>query len=473
MSIHGYSDDKFINDDENVTLISKLDVSNPLHLHRNDSAALTIVSVKLKGTENYHVWSNAMLLALEGRNKTGFIVDLRRRYNVDDGSVGRQWDRVNAVVLGARHVWEELKETYDKVDGFVTFNLHHKIHTLKQNGSTLADYYHSLNALWKQFDCLIELPRCTCHAADDFKKHNQLMKLMQFLMGLDDSYMSIRSSILSKDTLPDVRNAYATISSEESHRGIYSSMSGSSQRSQTAAFASNVPNRTNFQRGQTSNNNSRPISANNTGPRPNNANMNRQSGGSGLVCENCGFNSQNFKGISVSNHSACMRANVSDGLTDETTLSLLISPYQGQFYLLGKMCQANIVQNDGTNDIPDSGIDADISDHFHATQDEQVTTLEENIMSEGNEDINPMTNSQGTQNLRRSFRQSVFRKNYNDFVVESKVKYGLEKFVGYANLNTENLCFVTELNKSHEPKTFSEALRYSHWIGMLLNKEFG
>ncbi|GKA65674.1 ribonuclease H-like domain-containing protein [Tanacetum coccineum] len=946
MSIHGYSDDEFINDDENVTLISKLDVSNPLHLHPNDSAALTIVSVKLKGTENYHVWSNAMLLALEGRNKTGFIDGSCRRSNVDE-VLGRQWDRVNAVVLGwilnsiteelflgqifskrARHVWEELKETYDKVDGSVTFNLHHKIHTLKQNGSTLADYYHSLNALWKQFDCLIELPRCTCHAADDFKKHNQLMKLMQFLMGLDDSYMSIRSSILSRDPLPDVRNAYATISSEESHRVVSSSMSGSSQRSQTAAFASNVPNRTNFQRGQTSNNNSRPMSANNSGPRPNNANMNRQSGGSGLVCENCGFNGhtidrcfkligypadfgkkrngQNFKGKSVSNHSAS-GSNVSSGFTDEqlsTLISLikdnsisgknvqanmagtvvnnskifndnfdkffcsnanlksklvasrkivdsganqhmtdsdkglynvhdishlkikvahpngtetfiskigslklpnglilydvlvipeycvtLISVHKlakdnkifvafdesrcyflnqdlnlknvlgignqcgGLYYLdcegincnkssvhiqsclsqhdwhcrlghpadpvlgvlkpelkidntkqteycetcqrakqtrepfplsdhtssslgdlvhldlwgpykvtgsegfkyfltmvddytravwlyliktkdefciekgggiplrfwtecvltatylinrlpssvlnrkspfemiyntkpnlsklrvFGCLCFATVLNNhdklgsrsekcvmmgyssvkkgyrlysldkhqfiysrdvkffktvftfkdsdlnssvsgsnvfqdinhlnffdldypeipsdensddpslnsdsvdhsdsshslvsgekDDTNDIPDSGIDADISDYFHATQDEQVTTLEENIMSEGNEDINPMTNSQGTQNLRRSSRQSVFPKNYNDFVVESKVKYGLEKFVGYAKLNTENLCFVTELNKSHEPKTFCEASRYSHWTDDM-NKE--
>ncbi|GKD20292.1 ribonuclease H-like domain-containing protein [Tanacetum coccineum] len=64
-----------------------------------------------------------------------------------------------------------------------------------------------LNAMWKQFDALIDLPRCTCHAADDFKKHNQLMKLMQFLMGLDDTYMQIRSSILSRETLPDVIRA--------------------------------------------------------------------------------------------------------------------------------------------------------------------------------------------------------------------------------------------------------------------------
>ncbi|GJZ32450.1 hypothetical protein Tco_0577886 [Tanacetum coccineum] len=48
-----------------VTLISKLDLSHPFHLHPTDSTTLTVVFVKLKGTENYQVWSCAMLLALE------------------------------------------------------------------------------------------------------------------------------------------------------------------------------------------------------------------------------------------------------------------------------------------------------------------------------------------------------------------------------------------------------------------------
>ena len=42
MSVHGYTDDKYEPHD-NVTLISKLDLSHPLHLHPNDSASLTIV----------------------------------------------------------------------------------------------------------------------------------------------------------------------------------------------------------------------------------------------------------------------------------------------------------------------------------------------------------------------------------------------------------------------------------------------
>ncbi|GJX28163.1 hypothetical protein Tco_0236242 [Tanacetum coccineum] len=72
------------------------------------------------------------------------------------------------------------------------------------------------------------------------------MKMMQFFMGLDDTYMQIRSSILSRETLPDVRSAYATISSEESHRVSSGSIVGSSQRNQASAFVSNLPNGGNF-----------------------------------------------------------------------------------------------------------------------------------------------------------------------------------------------------------------------------------
>ncbi|GKD91248.1 hypothetical protein Tco_1470113 [Tanacetum coccineum] len=106
------------------------------------------------------------------------------------------------------------------------------------------------------------------------------MKLIQFLMGLDDSYMQIRSFIFSREILPDVRSAYATISNEESYKVASVSIVGSFMRNQASAFVSNVPNRGNIQRTQSSNN----------VPKPNNVNNNRQNGGSGLVCENCGFN---------------------------------------------------------------------------------------------------------------------------------------------------------------------------------------
>ncbi|GJX45101.1 ribonuclease H-like domain-containing protein [Tanacetum coccineum] len=72
MYVHNFDDgDDYV--DDRVTLISRLDTCDPLHLQPNDSTTLTVVSIKLKGIENYQVWSCDMLLALEEKNKTGFI----------------------------------------------------------------------------------------------------------------------------------------------------------------------------------------------------------------------------------------------------------------------------------------------------------------------------------------------------------------------------------------------------------------
>ncbi|GJR02561.1 ribonuclease H-like domain-containing protein [Tanacetum coccineum] len=116
------------------------------------------------------------------------------------------------------------------------------------------------------------------------------------------------------------------------------------------------------------------------------------------------------------------------------------------------------------SDFPNnSGNDVDSSEDICVVQDEQVTTFEDNIFFEGSLDQNLNTSTQGTQNLKRSSRQSVFPRNYNDFVVDSKVKYRLEKYVGYSKLNSENYCFITQLNINCEPKTFFEASKFPHW----------
>ncbi|GJX92123.1 ribonuclease H-like domain-containing protein [Tanacetum coccineum] len=289
---------------DSVTLISRLDISDPLHLHPNDTTTLTVVSMKLKGTGYYQVWSCAILLALEGYNKIGFIDGSCKRSKIDD-ILGKQRDRIN---------------------------------TLKQNGSSIADYYHKLNALWKQYDAMIQLPKCVCNDYDGFKKHNRLLKLMQFLIGLDDSYMQIRSSILSREVLPDVRSTYATISSEESHRV--------------------ARNNQNF--------NARPSRSNNLNNNRqgggSGVNNNRQGGGSDLVCEECGFNGhtinrcfkiigyppdfgkkkfgKNVKKQGVSNNNSASSSS-SSGFTDEQMATLISLIKDNKF---GKNVQANIVR---------------------------------------------------------------------------------------------------------------------------------
>nr|GEV59029.1 putative reverse transcriptase domain-containing protein [Tanacetum cinerariifolium] len=51
--------------------------------------------------------------------------------------------------------------------------------------------------------------------------------IIKFLMGPNDVFQPIRSSLLARETLPNVKDAFVIISREESHRGVASSSSGS------------------------------------------------------------------------------------------------------------------------------------------------------------------------------------------------------------------------------------------------------
>ncbi|GKD57608.1 ribonuclease H-like domain-containing protein, partial [Tanacetum coccineum] len=165
-----------------IDSINNLDARNPLHVQNSDNSNSVIIPFKLLGTENYRIWSGAVKLALQARNKYGFVDRscLKESYATSD-VLSAQWDRCNAMVLtwimsvvsqdvymglvyseNAAVVWKELRETYDKVDGYVVYNLLQKINSVKQGGSLVVDYYHRLNSLWREFDALTKLPKCIC-----------------------------------------------------------------------------------------------------------------------------------------------------------------------------------------------------------------------------------------------------------------------------------------------------------------------
>ncbi|XP_076917016.1 uncharacterized protein LOC143576925 [Bidens hawaiensis] len=171
-----------------------------------------------------------MLLALQVKNKIGFI-DKSCKRSTNNEILAKQWDMCNSVVFSwilnsvsdelylgqvfsifAFDVWEELKERYDKVDGSAMFSLYQKINSVNQNCSTVSDYYHRLNTMWKQFDAMVQLPSCSCNAFGKFNDFYHLIKLMQFLMGLDDTYQSVRTSLLTKDPLPTINIAFSIVS---------------------------------------------------------------------------------------------------------------------------------------------------------------------------------------------------------------------------------------------------------------------
>nr|GEY49287.1 hypothetical protein [Tanacetum cinerariifolium] len=178
-----------------------------------------------------------MKLALRARNKFIFVDGscLKESYATIN-VLFAQWDTCSAIVLtwhmnyvsqdvymglvyydNAASFWKELKSTCDKVDGFMIFK--------------------------REFDALIKLPKCVCEvkysfaASSELVLYQHLMKLMHFLMGLDDCYQPIRSALLTRDPLPILKYAYTTVSREETHRGIPESSSVSEYTLNATSFA--------------------------------------------------------------------------------------------------------------------------------------------------------------------------------------------------------------------------------------------
>ncbi|GJV60640.1 hypothetical protein Tco_1466740 [Tanacetum coccineum] len=87
----------------------------------------------------------------------------------------------------------------------------------------------------RRFDSLVDLHARTCEGSPKLKEHAQLLRLMQFLMRLDDVFNSVRSIILTTEPIHDVKYAFATLSRYEYHKNSYSS--SKNVKARPSAFA--------------------------------------------------------------------------------------------------------------------------------------------------------------------------------------------------------------------------------------------
>ncbi|KAH0707709.1 hypothetical protein KY289_012785 [Solanum tuberosum] len=74
--------------------------------------------------------------------------------------------------------------------------------------------------LWNELDVMVLLPSCSCEESSLYVTHLKSQRLLQFLMGLNESYCSLRNNILSRNDTMTVNEAYAIITQEESQRSL-------------------------------------------------------------------------------------------------------------------------------------------------------------------------------------------------------------------------------------------------------------
>ena len=115
-----------------------------------------------------------------------------------------------------------MHEHYSQLDGHIIYQVSNEIIQLKQVNTPVELYYHKLKGYWDELDAL-EAPyactcKCDCENGRKIGEKEQRKRLIQFLMGLDDSYTIIRGKILLMQPLSS--KPYNMLTQEEKQRDI-------------------------------------------------------------------------------------------------------------------------------------------------------------------------------------------------------------------------------------------------------------
>ncbi|XP_070005815.1 uncharacterized protein [Nicotiana sylvestris] len=179
-----------------------------------------------------------MKLALRGKEKLGFVNENcpKSRYR---GELAEQWEKCNAIVLSwigstvaselmpsimfasdAKKIWSDFHERFDRSNLTRIYHLSTEIATMRQGTDSVTTYFSKMKDFWDELDILAPLSNSDCVEARPSIEHLKSQRLLQFLMGLNESYNNIRSNILARRPIVTVNEAYAIVTQEKSQRTL-------------------------------------------------------------------------------------------------------------------------------------------------------------------------------------------------------------------------------------------------------------
>ncbi|XP_019085390.1 PREDICTED: uncharacterized protein LOC109126341 [Camelina sativa] len=201
---------------------------DPYDLSAGDNPGSVISQPQLRGP-NYDEWAMNLRLALRARKKFGFVDGTIPKPN-DDSDDLEDWWANNAMVVSwirltvapdlrsslsyheiAHDLWSQIQKRFSVKNGQRVQRIKTELANCQQKGSAVEAYYGTLTKLWTS---LADFQRAK--TVEEIAKEREEDKLHQFLMGLDESlFGAVKSSLLSRDPLPSVDEAYQVVSQDE------------------------------------------------------------------------------------------------------------------------------------------------------------------------------------------------------------------------------------------------------------------
>uniref|UniRef100_A0A803P5H6 Retrotransposon Copia-like N-terminal domain-containing protein n=1 Tax=Cannabis sativa TaxID=3483 RepID=A0A803P5H6_CANSA len=223
---------------ENSRSTNVNDLSNPYFLSNGDNPGAVLVPKILTGSENYSTWRRSMMIALVARKKIRFINGKLPQREKDDEDYD-SWCRCNSTVISwilhaisgeiadsilyhdnAAEIWDELHERFNEKNAPRIFEAKKMMQSLTQGSNTVTTYFTRLKSLWDQIREYRPQLFCSYDAMKIIQEYQEEDRLLEFLVGLNDSYSMVRSQIPMRDPLLNVSKAYASVVEEERQRNL-------------------------------------------------------------------------------------------------------------------------------------------------------------------------------------------------------------------------------------------------------------
>ena len=125
----------------------------------------------------------------------------------------------------ASETWKELNERYGQSNKARLFQAQKQVSCISQGDLDIASYFNRAKKVWDELIAVGATPKCTCKKCEcevneRLQHHDQEQKLIQFLMGLNESYTSVRGNILMMTPLHTLSQIYSFLMQEERQRQV-------------------------------------------------------------------------------------------------------------------------------------------------------------------------------------------------------------------------------------------------------------
>ncbi|XP_078440353.1 uncharacterized protein LOC144710454 [Wolffia australiana] len=116
-----------------------------------------------------------------------------------------------------RDLWQEIKKSCAEIHGdFRVYDLREQERTLKQGSLTISTYSARLKAIWRELDVLWP----TGDKSSPSYTREVMFRILQFLMGLNPEYETLRSQLLHRERFPTLAEAISELQGAESRKKL-------------------------------------------------------------------------------------------------------------------------------------------------------------------------------------------------------------------------------------------------------------